>query len=333
MQEFLCTKQHNSAVYLCPKQILSYAPKGDGIYSFSYESLVERETWLNINAMVDTDTAMIIDCPSRYPKITSEKTKMIQRLSMRLKKKAVTDIVPFTLDIEYLYTPWSFLGRSILGFQHYYAFRENYEEIDDDGNIVSAHDHRNLSRKIKPYVHIEYDAFLQPDRKLIECPATEEEHGAYAKKKAELFKKYNTPQPIVTRLADFTHAMQSRTDRLLDLLTSDDCNGETVVFCNLASYAKRAHAAVKKTGRSNVTVTSYQAHYQRLSDVANCIYFESPIVKCYLLQDVEALLPNGCRVFHFRSDNKVDLYLYDQMMNELSQIDGFTRVLAQEVSV
>lgn len=313
-------------IYVYPKNMDAQRLTLPNAYSVTYEAIDDRETWLHINALIGDSTVLIMENPSRYPKATTPKSRTLRRLSMQVQTKAIVDIVPFTEDIQYLYTPLSFLSRSILGYAHYYAFRENYQEMDEAGIIRSAHDYDVLAGKMKGVCQCDYNGFMLRNRTVVDCPITADEQAQYDARREELFGVEKSPQRIVTRLADTAHAFQSRTDRLLDVLA--ECAGQTLVLCNLASYAKRAQAAAKSAGFRNVMTTSYQvAMREELASFDNVVYLESPIVNSYYLLDVEAALPTHCNVYHFLGDAKVDKYLFSEIDRELRQIHGLTKEL------
>lgn len=309
-------------IHVHPKNMSYKAAKLPGVYAVTYEDVTERDTWLRVNSLIGEHTTLILENPSRYPKAITPKSRALRRLSFQVKRKALVDIVPFTLDIEHLYTPLSYLDRSILGYAHNYAFRENYQELGDDGIVRNAHDFDVLAQKMKSVCRISYDGFLCRNRHLIECSTTDEEKVCYAQRREGLFGKETNPGRIVTRLADTVHAFDSRLKCLVDLLS--ELQGSTVVYTNLASYAKRAENEAKRAG-FQVKATSYQLGTQERFD--NVIYLESPIVNSYYLLDAEAALRPDCNVHHFRGDTKVDLYLYGQIDHELQQIDGLTKEL------
>lgn len=315
------------AIYIYPKnRKKEFHPplvKGCTVKCFTYEDMTKTNEWLTINSLVSPQTALILDNPSRYPKITSTKVLALERLEKMVQVKAIVDIVPFTLGIQYLYTPYSYLGREILGYAHYYAFRENYQEQDESGNIRYSHDFALLADKIAPVTEIYYDRFLCQSREVAEHQSTPEELADYQSVRDECFAaKQFSPRVVITKLADLAHAFDSRLQSMVNLLKS--LEGETVVYTNLKDYAKRAERVAKNAGLK-VTGTSYQIGAQ--GDFDNCIYLESPIVKSYFLLDAESRLKPDCRVFHILGDTKVDRYLYSNLIDEITQIDQFTQEL------
>lgn len=319
-----CVSQHKGVLfYLCPKRRIKECPIiHPHQMTIAYEDLTKTSIWLKVNSLVGADAALVLDSPSRYPKITSEKVLYLQRLSMQMQieKKVIVDLVPFTKDVQYLYTPFSYLNRNILGYPHYYAFRENYDE-EYEGLHVRAHDHDVLAKKISRVAEINYPWFLCRERHLVECPVTPSEAEAYERKKENLFSTEKSGPRIVTALADFVHAFESRGRALLQYLQG--MSGEIRVFTNLASYATRLRGLLRNFG--NIRVCSYEMHRGSLDGVAHLVYFESPIQKSYLLLDLEALAEDECTVHHFRGNTKVDRYLYDEWKKEAEQIDAFCR--------
>ena len=326
IKSFIQQANGDSVIYVYPKNRKKECPVLDGVFSVTYEDVTKRDEWLHINSIISPNSVLVLENPSRYPKISSQKFGHLKRLSMQLEHKALVDIVPFTLDVQYLYTPLAYLDRAILGYAHYYAFRENYYEKDDDGVVRSAHDFDVLAKKMKLTCDIDYDSFLCRNRELIEVEATTDEHCRYQAKREELFSKEKSPQRIITRLADTVHAFESRLNILLDLLSS--LQGRTVVYCNLGTYAKRVQQAIKSAKIKGVQVTSYQTGHSKSAD--NCVYYESPIVKSYFLLDAESRLPEYCNVYHFLGDTKVDQYLYGLIDHEIGQINALTQELYHE---
>jgi hypothetical protein len=311
-------------IYIYPKNRDKEIEKVAGYQYFTYENISDTNNWLKINSLLSDQTAVVFDNPSRYPKISSPKYQFLSKLGKLTKHKAIIDIVPFTIDIQYLYTPFSHLGREILGYAHYYAFRENYHEVDSSGDTRFSHDFDLLAEKVAPYSEIDYGSFLCPSRDMIPFLSTAEEMTGYQVLRDELFEaKAFSPSVTITKLADHVHAFGSRSAILLRLLSG--LTGKTVILTNLKSYAQSAQRIINEAGFNAVT-TSYQLGFT--GDFDNCIYLESPIVKSYYLLDVESRLKPGCKVFHILGDTKVDQYLYKTLIDEITQIDRFTQELS-----
>lgn len=318
------TSAPGPVIHVYPKNLGS-PPIRSGVYSVTYEALTDREPWLHVNGLLGPSTSLLLENPARYPVATTPKSRALRRLSMQVSRKLLVDFVPFTQSMECLYTPLSYLSRSILGFAHNYVWRENYQEVCEDGVIRASHDPAVVARKMALYCRVSYASFLQP-RQVVSCSATVAEHEVYAARREELFSRETNPQRIITRLADTAHAFESRTRALLDLARQVD--GPVLVACNLASYAQRAQAAARAAGLRHVRATSYQLGLRDQGEPpAHMVYLESPIVDSYYLLDIEASLPDGCQVWHFRGDTKVDLYLFGQIDRELDAIQALTKEL------
>lgn len=330
-ERFLANSGPNVAIFVYPKnrkkEITIPSCPGCNVFPVTYEDLTKTREWLHVNSLVGPSTALLLDNPSRYAKITSPKVAALQRLEKGLQIKAISDIVPFTMDVQYLYTPLSLLGRDILGYPHYYAFRENYHERDESGRVRNSHDFDVLAPKVATVGSIDYRQFLvtQP-RQIIEHECTVAELAQYTAARDKLFESEEfSPQVAITKLADLSHAFDSRIEALLDVLSLTQ--GRTVVYCNLSSYAKKAQSAAKKAGHKNVLATSYQVGAS--GDFDNCIYLESPIVKGYFLLDAESRLPQHCQVYHIVGSAKVDRYLFGLSQHETTQINEFTKELSR----
>jgi hypothetical protein len=329
VERFLAKSRKPLAIYIYPKnrkkEFKSPQVSGCTIKCFTYEDMQKTDKWLTINSLIGPETALVLDNPSRYPKITSTKVLALERLEKMCQVKAIVDIVPFTLDIQYLYTPYSYLGREILGYAHYYAFRENYHELDVDGNVRFSHDFDLLAQKVAPVTEIDYDQFLCQHRETIEVESTPEESASYQALRDECFAaKEFSPRVVITKLADHAHAFDSRLQAMVNLLQR--LKGSTVVYTNLRDYAKRAEKFAKDAG-GNAVATSYQLGAD--GDFDNCIYLESPIVKSYFMLDAESRLKPECKVFHILGDTKVDRYLHSNLIDEITQIDKFTQELSR----
>lgn len=296
-----------------------------GVYRTTYEAINKTAVWLHLNALAGESTTVVLECPARYPKITSPKFQHLQRLSFRCGHLYLADIVPMTIGMEHVYTTCSYLGREILGYPHYYAWRENYQEMID-GEVRAAHDPDVIASKLGPVSRIDYRTFTPGTRERRPFVAIEAERAEYAAKKSALFAEGLSPTKIVTALADTDHAQASRTAAVLDVL--DERRGETVaVYCNLGTYATRLRKAVKTAGLdAGVTVTSYAKGVE--TDAETLVYAEPPIVKSYLLLDAEAR-SEPAHSIHLVGEHRVGHYLQSRLDTEIGDIDALARALSE----
>ncbi|KQO50373.1 hypothetical protein [Methylobacterium sp. Leaf85] len=329
VEGFLAASGAKQAIYVCPEASAWRASDLCGrAMVVPFERMEERDTWLTLNAMVGPGTALVMECVSRYPKITSGKFVNLQRLSKQVGHRMTTDIVPFTLGVEFIYTPYSYLDRSILGFSHWYAFREGNLEEGPDGETVSSHDPALLAGKIAAVTTCDGHSLLS-DRTVLSVNADAAEHAGYAAKKAELFEAHSNPGKIVTRLADHAHAFRSRTSAVVDHVQS--LRGLVLVVTNLGSYADKMGKALAKAGTTNAVATSFALAVERrdLGEFDHLVYAEAPIVKSYLALDIEAAMRRDATVTLVRGDTRVDTFLHDRWDRETGAITAVTTALME----
>ncbi|QRE76921.1 hypothetical protein [Methylobacterium aquaticum] len=327
VEGFLAACGARHVAYVCPE---AYAARSAWIAPHAlvvpFERLEDRDTWLTLNAIAGPDTALVMECVSRYPKITSGKFVNLQRLSKLCGHRCLVDVVPFTLGIEYIYTPYSYLDRGILGYAHWYAFREGNIEQDEAGNVVSSHDPVLLARKIAQVTTCDGSALLA-SRAVLPVDADASEHAGYAERKAALFAEHTNPTKIVTRLADHAHAFKSRTAAVVDHVRR--LPGRALVLTNLGSYADRLGKALTKAGARDAVATSFSLAVERndLGAFDHLVYAEAPIVKSYLALDVEGAMRRDATVTDVRGDTRVDSFLHDRWSRETGGIEALTAAL------
>ncbi|KST61196.1 hypothetical protein AO398_00455 [Methylobacterium sp. GXS13] len=329
VEGFLAASGTRQAIYVCPEASAWRAEDlRDRALVVPFERMDDRDTWLTLNAMVGPETALVMECVSRYPKITSTKFANLQRLSKQVEHRMTADIVPFTLGIEYVYTPYSYLDRSILGFAHWYAFREGNLEQGLDGDAVSSHDPVVIARKLASVTTCD-GATLLAARTVLAVEADASEHAGYAAKKAALFEEHSNPTKIVTRLADHAHAFRSRTAAVVAHVRG--LPGRTLVLTNLGSYADKLGKALAKSGAAGAVATSFALAVERrdLGGFDNVVYAEAPIVKSYLALDVEAGMRRDATVTLVRGDTRIDSFLHDWWGRETGAIDAVTTTLLE----
>lgn len=316
ISEFIARCAPSQVIYVCPKSILWQAEDLDiDAYCVPFERIEKREEWLTMNAMAGPDTALVMECVARYPKITSAKFAHLQRISQSVGHKFLTDVVPFTLGIEYIYAPYSYLSRSILGFPHWYAFREAFDEIDDRGNIVSSHDPKLIATKISRVTEWGRSA-LRPNRRVEVNASTSGEREKYELKKTKVFDEFVSPVKAVTALADCSHAFLSRREFTASVANELE---RPLVLTNLASYAAKLQPMLTTGIARSYALCASAEDIRTFSDV---VYAESPIVKSYLAFDIEAQLPETASSILIGSDMKVDEFLRHRFLKEVGEINA-----------
>lgn len=308
--------------YLAPKKFMSdIAGRLPEARLFAYEDVTKSNDLFN---EADARTLLVFDRPARYKNITSNTFVRLSRIAAKYQHKAMVDIVPFTTGIEFLYSPLAFIDRDILGYQHWYSFRENNWEMTPTGERVRAHDFAWLAKKVARAADIDYDDFLGNQVEIIDCPLTRDEAAEYKALRDRLFEENKTAGPIITTLADWTNIRESRYAVLERLL--NETPGRSIIYTNLAGHNRRL-----KKRFPGIDVRSFYDTNGGEDQYDQVILFEAPIVKGYLFLDVIANVRPDCRVIVFRSDTTVDRYLFKKMFDEYDSINRFTRLLYQEV--
>jgi len=260
-------------------------------------------------------TLLALDRSARYKNILTTMFHRLSKLSLLYTHKLLTDIVPFTSDVQFLYVPLSYLHRRILGHQHWYAFRENYRERTANGGLVEGHDYALLAGKLAPYAAIAYRRFLPPVE-TVSCTLAPTEDVGYQEIREQLFARHRSAGPIITRLADWVNTRESRYAALAALLPRIE--GRAIVYTNITSH----NAPLRRRFPGLEVRTYYEANGDE-ETAAHVILFEVPIVKSYLFLDVLAELDTACRVHIFASGAPVDRHLNGKMAGEYQAVDRF----------
>jgi len=289
----------------------------DGLpaYLFAYEDISGTNKPFEVTTQ---RTLLLLENASRYKAIGSAVFLRLERLAMFARHKALVDIVPFTVDIKYLYVPYSHLGRQILGHQHWYAFREGFKERTASGDLVDGLDFAILAGKIAPYTELCYPAFFTNPTDIISSPLTAPEREAYQVLRDKLFAENRTANPIITTLADYTNTRPSRRLRLAELVHS--LSGRTITYTNIQSH----NAALRKLCPEVRTFYTSNGDEDTADHV---ILAEVPIVRGYLFLDVLANLQPSCTVHVLTGPTTVDKYLFGRMQTEHDSVNRFVAEL------
>lgn len=296
------------------------------VFGFAYEDIGKTDVWLSIHSLVGDGCGLLLQDPARYPSPTTEKSRMIRRLSMSfpVERKLIVDIVPFTEGPESLYTCVSYIDRGILGYAHNYAWRANYDEECEDGQVRRAHDPKTIAPKLAPWCQIDYAALEVPSR-LVAFSETDEELEVYRKRRDHLFNTERNPGRIITRLADTAHAFNSRRQALLRVLP--EVPDTHVIVTNLASEALSVRALIKEAGFRHRCTS-----YAKLPGwpVDGVVYLEAPIVGAHRRLDLESRIGEGGRSTWLLGTTGVDRHLHGETQREIKVIDALVKELRHE---
>lgn len=299
-------------IQIAPKTVAKAMPR-----CYAVEDLDKTPTWLELNERVGKTTHLLLNRVSSYYKVNSEKARRLSRLAETASDVSMVDVTPFCESIESLYMTWRYIDRTILGYQHHYAFAGGHYEKHGD-KIVSSLDFDLNASKIAPHCELRKSP-VRSNRQVITCKYTDEEQQEYQEKRASLFSTKKSPQPIITGLADLVHAFETRRKAILDC-----SSGNTLVVVNVNSYARW----FKDRGRNACT-------YAKSVDPSafdRIVFAEPPIVYTYRRLHIESKASDDCEVVDVRGDSKVDTYLCDRIAKETGDIGRFCRILKEKQS-
>ncbi|GHP00926.1 hypothetical protein KSF_109730 [Reticulibacter mediterranei] len=328
VRDFVSQHPCRKLIYLAPRKFLGDVQRRIPSAIFlAYEDLTNSNDIFNL---ADDESLLVFDRPSRYKNITTDTWIRLSRAAERYQQKILVDIVPFTGEIKYLYCPLALISRTILGYQHWYSYRENNLEQLADGSIVRAHDYQVLARKLAPYCSIDYADFLGNAIQVVDCPLTAQEMSDYQELRDRLIEAAEKAgktsiSPIFTQLADWTNIRQSRYTKLRDILLQR--NGQTMIYTNLQPHNRR----LKKIFTTSLVRSFYDANGEE-DQYDTIILFELPIVNGHLFLDILANVRPDCRIFFFKSNSGIDEELYKRMVTEYQSINDFAQRLYEEVS-
>ena len=298
-------KEYNHIVYLLPKKFYDEL-KGslENVEVHFYEDISKSNDLINY---AREESLLILDSQARY------------------KNKIIIDSVPFASEIEFLYVPLSYIDRNILGYQHYYSFRENNSEVYQ-GKQWRSHDFELNAKKMSGIAYQEYQSFLDGiEIKTHEVALTQEEKDGYEKKKEDCFKKYDRFNPIVTALSDYSNMRESVYEKIGEVL--QNINGEAVLYTNI-----KTHNKYLKKRFPNVNVRTFYDVNGDEQNYKNIILCEVPIARAYLFTDVLSRLNVETTVHIIKPNVPAIKLLYNRMNTEYTQLDEFTKILRREIN-
>ena len=314
--------EFNHIVYLLPKKFYDELEDSlNGVEVHFYEDISKSNDLINF---AREESLLILDSPARYKNISTDKFRRLSKISKQYANKIIIDTVPFASEIEYLYVPLSYIDRNILGYQHYYSFRENNSEIYQ-GKQYRSHDFELNAKKLSNVSYQEYQSFLDGiEIKTHDVILTPEEKDGYEKKKEECFKKFDRFNPIVTALSDYSNMRDSVYDKIEEVLSG--INGEAVLYTNI-----KTHNKYLKHRFPNVNVRTFYDINGDENNYKHIILCEVPIARAYLFTDVLSRLKRGTTVHIIKPNVPAIKLLYNRMNTEYTQLEEFTKILRKEI--
>lgn len=305
-------------IYLAPKERLVVLQKCVPCKVTAVEDIDKTDTWLWLNEAVQRGTPIIYERVARYYKMTSDKARKLSRLADVSGNVSIVDIVPFCEDIKMLYMTWRYIDRAILGHAHFYAFAGGHAEMFGD-QIVGSLDSLLLAHKIRPH-SITERSMPSTQRETVNLSFTEAEHQTYLSKREALFASNRTPQPILTRLADTSHAFATRRTSVNQLTRRFR---RPAVICNMADFANEY--------RDSAASGTYSKPPKNLHECDGVIFAEPPIVHSYRRFDIESELNDGATVIDVVGNTKVDAFLCGRTRDEVTSVISFMDKLRSAV--
>lgn len=305
---------HSPEVCILPRRLISVLRRTMACNLVATEDLSRTPTWLWLNEAVQEGTALFYVRVSSY-KFDSDKARRLERLAEISRNVYLVDVTPFCGNIMNLYDTWRFIDRSILGYQHHYAFAGGHHEVYND-RVVSSLDPQLNASKIAPHCILDRNPILEK-RSTIDVRSSKIERDQYIEKREALFASKRSPQPILTGLADLVHSFDSRRSAVLDVANKND-----LIIVNLDSYAKwyRDRGLNAATYSKPNEVQSY----------ARIVFAEPPIIYPFRRIHIEADAGLDCEAIEICGDNKVDSFLSNRSNDELGSINDFCRLLREE---
>jgi hypothetical protein len=286
------------------------------------KELNKAAAWIGLVSALDDGTMLVIDSVLKFVFFGDGKKKYLKSLSQSLKHVIVTDVVPFYAEPGEIFYPFWFLGKSILGYDAYSAFKANHLEEKSDGSVDFSHSFSVLKSKIKDYYVQDYANFFDSLQVIeFEMAATERANYELVKKRAS--GDFTSPIKLYSDVSEAINLVDSRyaaTKKLAEsLLTGIFDDGKRIAIVNnSASYASRHR---KKLG--NFDFLTFHDDPKKFEAYDAAIFMQLPVVKPYSLFYIL------CGRSHFYqlhlADNKLEQYFFNKIYNhELRrQFDNF----------
>jgi len=125
-------------------------------YIVGLESISQSDrTTLALNALVDSDTCVIVDESSFIANHKSKRAERLSFITKECKYRFILTGTPLTNGIVSLYSQMKFLSPKILDYQSFYSFANNHLVYSEKypGMIINTLHEEYLAAKIAPYVY------------------------------------------------------------------------------------------------------------------------------------------------------------------------------------
>lgn len=275
-----------------------------------FKKLNETENWINFVNGVNEETLLIVDNIVKFIFFGDGKKKYLTQISQSIDRMIVMDSVPFFEEVSQMYYPFYFLGKDILGYNNYSAFKANHFEEAEDGSINKAHSFKTLKSKIQDYYIQDYKKFFT-EKEDIWWEMSESEKADYEEEKERTTNDMDNPIAIFNQMSTKINLIKSKFERLSELTKGSD-------HWNIILNAGGRFPVMIKKHLENKNVSFHSFHdknTEKYKEMDNLIYLETPIVKAYKLFYIDALLKPSCKVYLFRINNNLETYFYNRVFN------------------
>jgi len=256
-------------------------------YIIGLESISQSgRVTLAFNALVDSDTCVIVDESSFIAKHTSKRAERITLISKECRYRFILTGTPLTNGIVSLYSQMKFLSPKILDYQSFYSFANNHLVYSDryPGMIVETLHEEYLASKIAPYVYqVTKDECLDLPKKIYDTHYFQmsiEQRDAYESAKMEflemidptefsavdIFKLFQALQQIVSgyrkvdRVEPIFYQDSYRVEALEDVLHSIADDKKVIIW---AKYHYDMELIKKSLGDKAVYYTGLLSEKQK----------------------------------------------------------------------
>lgn len=220
------------------------------------------------------------------------------------------DILPFYTEPSEIYYPFWFLGKGILGYNSYNAFKSNHLEETLDGNAYEAHSFKTLRSKINGYYLQMYRTFFKP-RTYINWELTNDDILKYNSRKQHESENFTNPIKLYNSCSEAINLIETKF-KLVNSLTKnmDSC----CVVINAGGIYPKMY--LKYMENKNVSFLTFHDNPSKFVAYKNIILAEMPIVKPHNWLYIESTLNDDQQIYQLNlTNNKLEKYFHDKIFN------------------
>lgn len=271
------------------------------------KELNKAGNWIEFVNTFTNSSMLVIDNVLQFMFFGDGKKDYLKNFAQRINHCIVTDVVPFYTEPYEIFYPFYFLGKEILGYNSYNAFKANHSEEKPDGSIDFSHSFDVLKHKISDYYVQDYEKFFLC-RGVIEWCMSDSEYSTYLEDKANS-QDYKNPVQLITKFADYINLLPSKASKLIPLI-----KGKTAIVLNYALYAKFIKSMLPKNIQSVDFITYHVKDCSAFSNYDTIIYYDNIIVKPHNVFYIEPFIRGNIHCFVEKRTN-LDTNLFSKVYN------------------